>query len=80
MRAQETITIAASNKLKPSVRKEPLEAKVLKTISKKKNVKKHKSIAAITFTSTGNSVDIVRSNKMKTEYKPIVSREIFSMY
>ena len=49
MRAQETITIDASNRLKPSIRNAPLEAKVLKTISKKKIVKKIKSMVAIKF-------------------------------
>ena len=80
MRAHELITIAASNKLKPSVRKVPDEAKVLRAISMKKMFKKKKSIMFIMLASMSKNCDIVKSKRMKIEYRPIVRRDKFSMY
>ena len=44
MRTHEAITMTASNKLKPSMRKAPEEANVFRAISMKKIVRKTKSI------------------------------------
>ena len=80
MRQKDTTTIVASKILKPSIRKPPLEAKLFKTISIKKMVKKVKSIVSSNFASIVNSDDMVKSNKMKIEYSPIVTRDKFSIY
>ena len=80
MRQKDTTTMVASKMLKPSIRKPPLEAKVFKTISIKKMVKKVKSIVSSIFASIVNSDDMVKSNRMKIEYSPIVTRDKFSMY
>ena len=45
----------------------------------KKIDKKNKSIVCITFWSTVNSWDIVKSKRMKHEYNPIVKRDKFSV-
>ncbi len=79
-RAQETSTIAASNKLKPSIRKVPEDANVFRKISAAKMVRKIKSMVFRSFASIVKRADIVKSNKMNIEYNPIVNKERFSMY
>ena len=79
-RPHETSTIAASNKLKPSIKKVPEDANVLRKISTAKMVRKIRSIVLRSFASIVKSADIVRSNKMKMEYNPIVNKDRFSMY
>ena len=80
IKPNETTTIVASKILKPSIKNLPLEAKVFKMISMRKMVKKTRSIVSSSFASIVNSCDIVRSKRMKTEYKPIVNSDIFSIY
>ena len=80
MSTHETITIAASNRLKPSIRNCPLLANVFRMISMKKIVKKTKSILLSKSASISKRSLIVRSNRMKILYRPIVSSDKFSMY
>jgi len=80
MSAQDTMTIVASNRLKPSIINAPDEANVFRNISVAKMVRKMKSIVSRSLGSMVNSADIVRSNRMKTEYMPIVSSDKFSIY
>ena len=80
IRAQDTMTIVASNRLKPSIINVPDEANVLRNISVAKMVRKMKSIVSRSLGSMVNRADIVRSNRIKTEYMPIVSSDRFSIY
>ena len=80
IKAQDTMTMVASKRLKPSIRKAPLEANVFRIISVRKTVRKTKSIVSKSVVSSKKSSDMVRSKRMKIEYKPIVRSDKLSMY
>ena len=80
LRAKDTKTIAASKKLNASSMKLPLEAKVFSVISTKKNVRKNRSMVWRIVGSMWKRGDMVRSKRMKMEYKPMSTRDKFSKY
>jgi len=59
------MTMMASNMLKPSLRKSPPDANVLRRISVKKMVKKPKSMSSSVCGLISKNWDKVKSNKMK---------------
>ena len=79
IRPHDPMTIAASNRLNPSIRNVPDDANVFKAISMKKTLRKTKSIMLTNSASISKNWEIVKSKSMKIEYRPIVRRDRFSI-
>ena len=75
---QESPTIMASKVLNASIKNMPLEAKVLRPISKAKTLRNMKSIKFIVDLLTWINSVKPRSKRMKTEYALIVKNEMNS--